>query len=277
MKAIDTKEMLEAGVHFGHMKKKWNPKMRPYIFMEKKGIHIIDLNKSKEKLEEAAAAMKSVARSGRKIMFVATKKQAKDIVANAARSVDMPYVTERWLGGMMTNFSTIRKSIKKMQSIDKMLNDNNIDSITKKERLVLQRERDKLEKVLGGIANLNRLPAALFIVDVMHEHIAVEEAKKLNIPTFAIVDTNSDPSVVDFPIPANDDATKSIKLIVDYVTEAIHEGLVERQEDKEKAANEAPEENAEAAKVEIEESSEESEKPKRKRRTRKAPEANENK
>jgi len=277
MKAIDTKEMLEAGVHFGHMKKKWNPKMRPYIFMEKKGIHIIDLNKSKEKLEEAAAAMKSVARSGRKIMFVATKKQAKDIVANAARSVDMPYVTERWLGGMMTNFSTIRKSIKKMQSIDKMLNDNNIDSITKKERLVLQRERDKLEKVLGGIANLNRLPAALFIVDVMHEHIAVEEAKKLNIPTFAIVDTNSDPSVVDFPIPANDDATKSIKLIVDYITEAIHEGLVERQEDKEKAANEAPEENAEAAKVEIEESSEESEKPKRKRRTRKAPEANEKK
>ncbi len=276
MKAIDTKEMLEAGVHFGHMKKKWNPKMRPYIFMEKKGIHIIDLNKTKEKLEEAAAAMKSVARSGRKIMFVATKKQAKDIVANAARSVDMPYVTERWLGGMMTNFSTIRKSIKKMQSIDKMLGDNNTESITKKERLVLQRERDKLEKVLGGIANLNRLPAALFIVDVMHEHIAVEEAKKLNIPTFAIVDTNSDPSVVDFPIPANDDATKSIKLIVDYVTEAIHEGLVERQQDKEKAAAEAPEEAVEVAEVEAEGSAEEAEKPKRKRRVRKAPEANEN-
>ena len=276
MKAIDTKEMLEAGVHFGHMKKKWNPKMRPYIFMEKKGIHIIDLNKTKEKLEEAAAAMKSVARSGRKIMFVATKKQAKDIVANAARSVDMPYVTERWLGGMMTNFSTIRKSIKKMQSIDKMLSDNNTESITKKERLVLQRERDKLEKVLGGIANLNRLPAALFIVDVMHEHIAVEEAKKLNIPTFAIVDTNSDPSVVDFPIPANDDATKSIKLIVDYVTEAIHEGLVERQQDKEKAAAEAPEEAVEVAEVEAEGSAEEAEKPKRKRRVRKAPEANEN-
>jgi len=276
MKAIDTKEMLEAGVHFGHMKKKWNPKMRPYIFMEKKGIHIIDLNKTKEKLEEAAAAMKSVARSGRRIMFVATKKQAKDIVANAARSVDMPYVTERWLGGMMTNFSTIRKSIKKMQSIDKMLGDNNTESITKKERLVLQRERDKLEKVLGGIANLNRLPAALFIVDVMHEHIAVEEAKKLNIPTFAIVDTNSDPSVVDFPIPANDDATKSIKLIVDYVTEAIHEGLVERQQDKEKAAAEAPEEAVEVAEVEAEGSAEEAEKPKRKRRVRKAPEANEN-
>ncbi len=273
MKAIDTKEMLEAGVHFGHMKKKWNPKMRPYIFMEKKGIHIIDLNKTKEKLEEAAAAMKSVARSGRKIMFVATKKQAKDIVANAARSVDMPYVTERWLGGMMTNFSTIRKSIKKMQSIDKMLSDNNTESITKKERLVLQRERDKLEKVLGGIANLNRLPAALFIVDVMHEHIAVEEAKKLNIPTFAIVDTNSDPSIVDFPIPANDDATKSIKLIVDYVTEAVHEGLVERQQDKEKAAAEAPEEVVE---VEAEGSTDEAEKPKRKRRARKAPEANEN-
>lgn len=276
MKAIDTKEMLEAGVHFGHMKKKWNPKMRPYIFMEKKGIHIIDLNKTREKLEEAAAAMKSVARSGRKIMFVATKKQAKDIVANAARSVDMPYVTERWLGGMMTNFATIRKSIKKMQSIDKMLSDNNTESITKKERLVLQRERDKLEKVLGGIANLNRLPAALFIVDVMHEHIAVEEAKKLNIPTFAIVDTNSDPRVVDFPIPANDDATKSIKLIVDYVTEAIHEGLVERQQDKEKAASEAPEESVEVAEVEAEGSTEEAEKPKRKRRTRKAPEANEN-
>ncbi len=277
MKAIDTKEMLEAGVHFGHMKKKWNPKMRPYIFMEKKGIHIIDLNKTREKLEEAAAAMKSVARSGRKIMFVATKKQAKDIVANAARSVDMPYVTERWLGGMMTNFATIRKSIKKMQSIDKMLSDNNTESITKKERLVLQRERDKLEKVLGGIANLNRLPAALFIVDVMHEHIAVEEAKKLNIPTFAIVDTNSDPRVVDFPIPANDDATKSIKLIVDYVTEAIHEGLVERQQDKEKAASEEAEESVEVAEVEAEGSTEEAEKPKRKRRTRKAPEANENK
>ncbi len=277
MKAIDTKEMLEAGVHFGHMKKKWNPKMRPYIFMEKKGIHIIDLNKTREKLEEAAAAMKSVARSGRKIMFVATKKQAKDIVANAARSVDMPYVTERWLGGMMTNFATIRKSIKKMQSIDKMLSDNNTESITKKERLVLQRERDKLEKVLGGIANLNRLPAALFIVDVMHEHIAVEEAKKLNIPTFAIVDTNSDPRVVDFPIPANDDATKSIKLIVDYVTEAIHEGLVERQQDKEKAASEEAEESVEVAEVEAEGSTEEAEKPKRKRRTRKAPETNENK
>ncbi len=278
MKAIDTKEMLDAGVHFGHMKKKWNPKMRPYIFMEKKGIHIIDLNKTKEKLEEAAAGMKSIARSGRKIMFVATKKQAKDIVANAARSVDMPYVTERWLGGMMTNFATIRKSIKKMQSIDKMLNDNNTESITKKERLVLTRERDKLEKVLGGIANLNRLPAALFIVDVNHEHIAVEEAKKLNIPTFGIVDTNSDPTVVDFPIPANDDATKSIKLIVDYITEAIAEGLAERQQDKEKAASEAPEEVVEVVEGEVEATTEEvKEKPQRKRRTRKAPETKEEK
>lgn len=238
MESIDTKALLEAGVHFGHLKKKWNPKMRPYIFMEKKGIHIIDLNKTKDKMEEAAAAMKSIARSGRKIMFVATKKQAKDIVANAARSVNMPFVTERWLGGMMTNFATIRRSVKKMQSIDKMLNDGEAENITKKERLVLSRERDKMEKVLGGVAMLNRLPAALFIVDIAHEDIAVAEAKRLNITTFGLVDTNSDPTEVDFPIPANDDATKSVKVIVEYITKAIQEGLDERKNDKEELGNE---------------------------------------
>lgn len=274
MKAIDTKDMLTAGVHFGHLKKKWNPKMRPYIFMEKKGIHIIDLNRTKDKLEEAAAAMKSVARSGKKIMFVATKKQAKDIVANAARSVGMPYVTERWLGGMMTNFATIRKSIKKMQSIDKMLNDPMAENITKKERLVLQRERDKLERVLGGIAMLNRLPHALFIVDVMHENISVEEAKKLNVTTFGVVDTNSDPTEVDFPIPGNDDATKSIRLIVEYITGAVQEGLEERKKDKvqeEEAAEEAAETKEEkpAKQPAAEEDEEVEQKPKKRRKIRK--------
>jgi small subunit ribosomal protein S2 len=232
MESIEIKEMLDAGVHFGHLKKKWNPKMLPYIFMEKKGIHIIDLNKTREKMEEAAAAIRSIARSGRKIMFVATKKQVKEIVANAARSVNMPYVTERWLGGMMTNFSTIRKSVKKMQSIDKMLSDGSTENITKKERLVLARERDKMERVFGGISMLNRLPSALFIVDVMHEHISVAEAKKLNIPTFGIVDTNSDPTDIDFPIPANDDATKSVALIIEFITKAIQEGLEDRKKDK---------------------------------------------
>jgi small subunit ribosomal protein S2 len=232
MESIEIKEMLDAGVHFGHLKKKWNPKMLPYIFMEKKGIHIIDLNKTREKMEEAAAAIRSIARSGRKIMFVATKKQVKEIVANAARSVNMPYATERWLGGMMTNFSTIRKSVKKMQSIDKMLSDGSTENITKKERLVLARERDKMERVFGGISMLNRLPSALFIVDVMHEHISVAEAKKLNIPTFGIVDTNSDPTDIDFPIPANDDATKSVALIIEFITKAIQEGLEDRKKDK---------------------------------------------
>lgn len=247
MQPIDTKAMLEAGVHFGHLKKKWNPKMRPYIFMEKKGIHIIDLNKTKTKLEEAAAAVRSIARSGRKIMFVATKKQAKDIVANAARSVNMPFVTERWLGGMMTNFSTIRRSVKKMQSIEKMLGDASAETnITKKERLVLGREKEKMEKVLGGIAQLNRLPAALFIVDVSHEEIAVAEAKRLNITTFGIVDTNSDPSEVDFAIPANDDATKSIQIIMNYITQAIVEGLEDRKNDKDTLDNEQPEAESDA-------------------------------
>ena len=223
------KELLDAGVHFGHMKSKWNPKMLPYIFMERKGIHIIDLNRTMECMEEAAGAMKQIAKSGRKIMFVATKKQAKDIVANAARSVNMPYVTERWLGGMMTNFSTIRRSVKKMQNIEKMLGDGSASSLNKKERLMMDRERGKLEKVLGGISNLNRLPAAIFIVDIMHEHIAVAEAKKLGLRTFGLVDTNSDPTKIDFPIPANDDASKSIVTMMSYFTEAIKEGLSERK------------------------------------------------
>lgn len=224
-------ELLEAGVHYGHLKRKWNPKMLPYIFMERKGIHIIDLNRTSECLDRAAYAMKQMAKSGKKILFVATKKQAKDIVANSARLADMPFVTERWLGGMMTNFATIRKSVKKMNSIDKMLNDPNI-SITKKERLTLSREKDKLEKVLGGIANLNRLPSAVFMVDIHHEHIALAEAKRLGMKTFAMVDTNSDPNKVDFPIPANDDASKSVKIITDYVIAAIQEGLNERRQAK---------------------------------------------
>ena len=221
-------EMLEAGVHYGHLKRKWNPKMLPYIFMERKGIHIIDLNRTSECLERAAYAMKQMAKSGKKILFVATKKQAKDIVATAARSAEMPYVTERWLGGMMTNFSTIRKSVKKMNNIDKMLSDPGI-SITKKERLTLAREKDKLEKVLGGVANLNRLPSAVFMVDIHHEHIALAEAKRLGMKTIAMVDTNSDPNKVDFAIPSNDDASKSVKLITDYVISAIKEGLEERR------------------------------------------------
>ena len=222
-------QMLEAGVHYGHMKRKWNPKMLPYIFMERKGIHIIDLNKTSESLEKAAYALKQLAKTGRKVLFVATKKQAKEIVAESARSVGMPFVTERWLGGMMTNFATIRKSVKKMQNIDKMLNDPTFTSITKKERLTLGREKDKLEKELGGIANLNRLPSAIFMVDISHEHIALAEAKRLGLRTFGIVDTNSDPNKVDFAIPANDDASKSIKVMMDYLISAIKEGLEERR------------------------------------------------
>lgn len=224
--------LLEAGVHFGHLKKKWNPKMLPYIFAEKNGIHIIDLNKTIEGLDEAAAALKSIAKSGKKIMFVATKKQAKEIVADAAAKVNMPFVTERWLGGMLTNFSTIRKSVKKMQSIEKMLEDGTMDSVTKKERLTLTRSKDKMEKVLGGIAQMGRVPAALFIVDISHEHIALAEAKRLGISTFAMVDTNSDPTKVDFAIPANDDATKSIAIVTQYLTAAIMEGLEERATSK---------------------------------------------
>jgi len=234
-------QLLEAGVHFGHLKKKWNPKMLPYIFTEKNGIHIIDLNKTIEGLDEAAAAMKSIAKSGKKIMFVATKKQSKEIVAEAANKVNMPYVTERWLGGMLTNFQTIRKSVKKMLSIQKMLEDGTLDSVTKKERLTLTRSKEKMEKVLGGISQMGRTPAALFIVDISHEHIALAEAKRLGITTFAMVDTNSDPTKVDFAIPSNDDATKSIAIITNYITAAIMEGLQERATVKE-GEDETPEE-----------------------------------
>lgn len=232
-------QLLEAGVHFGHLKKKWNPKMLPYIFAEKKGIHIIDLNKTTECLQETAAALKQVARSGKKILFVGTKKQAKDIVTECAQRVNMPYVTERWLGGMLTNFNTVRKSVKKMQSIEKMLGDGSFDSITKKERLTLTRDKEKMEKVLGGIAQLARVPAALFIVDIGHEHIALAEAKRLGVQTFGVVDTNCDPNKVDFAIPANDDATKSIAIITDYITAAIAEGLAERLAAKDEEGDDA--------------------------------------
>jgi len=226
-------ELLDAGVHFGHLKRKWNPKMQPYIFMERKGVHIVDLNRTLECLEKSGRSLKQMAKSGRKILFVATKKQAKDIVKNAALSVNMPFVTERWLGGMMTNFSTIRRSIKKMNNIDRMLGDGTLTSVTKKERLTLTRERDKLEKVLGGIAGLNRLPHAVFMVDIHHEHIALAEAQKLGMKTYGMVDTNSDPNLVDYPIPANDDASKSIRIITNYLTECIKEGLEERKKSKE--------------------------------------------
>jgi small subunit ribosomal protein S2 len=239
-------QLLEAGVHFGHLKKKWNPKMLPYIFAEKKGIHIIDLNKTVEGLQEAAAALKAVARSGKKIMFVATKKQAKEIVQESAKRVNMPFVTERWLGGMLTNFNTVRKSVKKMQSIEKMLNDGSAENLNKKERLTLTREKDKMEKVLGGIANISRVPSALFMVDIGHEHIALAEAKRLGISTFGMVDTNSDPNKVDFAIPANDDATKSIAIIVNYITAAIAEGLADRQSSKDDENSDESEESAEA-------------------------------
>jgi small subunit ribosomal protein S2 len=226
-------QLLEAGVHFGHLRKKWNPKMLPYIFAEKKGIHIIDLNKTTESLQEAAAALKQIAKSGKKIMFVGTKKQAKEIVTECAKKINMPFVTERWLGGMLTNFNTVRKSVKKMQSIEKMLTDGSFDSITKKERLTLARDKDKMEKVLGGIAQLGRVPAALFIIDIGHEHIALAEAKRLGITTFGMVDTNCDPNKVDFAIPSNDDATKSIAIITNYIVAAVAEGLAERQAAKE--------------------------------------------
>ena len=247
-------QLLEAGVHFGHLKKKWNPKMLPYIFAEKKGIHIIDLNKTVECLQETAAALKQIARSGKKILFVGTKKQAKDIVNESARRVNMPFVTERWLGGMLTNFNTVRKSVKKMQSIEKMLGDGSFDSITKKERLTLSRDRDKMDKVLGGIVQLGRVPAALFIVDIGHEHIALAEAKRLGIQTFGVVDTNCDPNKVDFAIPANDDATKSIAIVVNYITAAIAEGLAERQaaKDEDTEENVGDDNEKKAARLEAE-------------------------
>ncbi|NNE54744.1 MAG: 30S ribosomal protein S2 [Flavobacteriales bacterium] len=233
-------ELLDAGVHFGHLKRKWNPNMAPYIFTEKKGIHIIDLNKSIVMLDQACAAMKQISKSGKKILFVATKKQAKDIVAERVTAVNMPFVTERWSGGMLTNFATIRKSVRKMAQIDKMRTDGTFDTMSKRERLFKMRQKAKLEKNLGSIAELTRLPAALFVVDVLKEHIAVAEAAKLGIPVFAMVDTNSDPSDVQFPIPANDDASKSIAKILDHVCGAVADGLNERKAEKDKrAANDA--------------------------------------
>ena len=227
-------ELLEAGVHFGHLKRKWNPAMAPYVFMERNGIHIIDLQKTEAKLNEACNALKQIAKSGRKILFVATKKQAKDIVAEKVAPTRMPYVTERWPGGMLTNFPTIRRAVKRMSTIDKMATDGTFDNLAKREKLQITRQRAKLEKMLGSIADMTRLPAAMFVVDVSKEYIAVREAQRLNIPLFAIVDTNSDPSNIDFPIPANDDASKSISLILDKVTEAVKEGLEERKMEKEK-------------------------------------------
>jgi small subunit ribosomal protein S2 len=226
-------ELLDAGAHFGHLKRKWNPNMAPYIFMEKNGIHIIDLHKTVVKIDEAAAAVKQIARSGRKILFVATKKQANEIVAERVKTVGMPYVTERWSGGMLTNFPTVRKAVKKMSSIDKLMKESSYDNLSKRERLQITRQRAKLEKNLGSIADLTRLPAALFVVDVSKEYIAVSEAAKLGIPVFGIVDTNSDPEKIDFPIPANDDASKSIALIIDVMCKAIVEGMEERKVTKE--------------------------------------------
>ena len=226
---------MDAGVHFGHLTRKWNPKMAEYIYMENNGIHSIDLNKTLKCLEEATYAMKNIIRSGRKIMFVATKKQAKDIISQEAIRLNMPFVTERWLGGMLTNFATIRKSLKKLAQIDKLMKDDAFNNLAKRERLMIAREKAKLEKLLGGITDLNRLPAALFVIDVKREHIAVAEAQKLNIPVFAMVDTNSDPSNIDFPIPANDDAFKSISIITNHLGKAMEEALMERKKDKEEA------------------------------------------
>lgn len=240
MARTNYEDLLQAGVHFGHLKRKWNPNMAPYIFMERNGIHIIDLHKTVAKLEEASAAMKQIAKSGKRIMFVATKKQAQDLVAEKVAEVNMPFVTERWFGGMLTNFATIRKAIKKMQNIDKMFADGTSKTISKRERLFLTRQRAKLEKNLGSIADMTRIPAALFIVDIKKEHIAVAEARKLNIPTFAIVDTNCDPNQVDFAIPANDDASKSIEKVLEVVLGAVAEGLAERKSGQKAKDKEAP-------------------------------------
>ena len=242
MSRTNFEELLEAGCHFGHLKRKWNPAMAPYIFMERNGIHIIDLHKTVVKIDEAAAAAKQIAKSGRKILFVATKKQAKDVVAEKALSIGMPYITERWAGGMLTNFPTIRKAVKKMSSIDKMATDGTFENISKREKLQITRQREKLEKNLGSIADLTRLPSALFVVDVMKEQIAVKEAQRLGIPVFGIVDTNSNPNEVDFVIPANDDATKSVEVILNAICAAVQEGLEERKIEKtDSEAAEAPE------------------------------------
>jgi len=234
---IGIKELLDAGVHFGHLTRKWNPNMAPYIYMERNGIHVINLYKTAAKIEEATEALKKIVASGKKVLFVATKKQAKDVVAEKAKSVKMPYITERWPGGMLTNFVTIRKAVKKMSSIDKMKKDGTFDTLSKREKLHVERMREKLEKNLGSIADMQRLPAALFVVDTLREHIAVKEAQKLNIPIFAMVDTNSDPREVDFPIPANDDASKSIEKVLSYFTEAINEGLASRTAEANKENN----------------------------------------
>ncbi|MBP6334541.1 MAG: 30S ribosomal protein S2 [Bacteroidia bacterium] len=267
MSRVSYNDLLEAGAHFGHLKSKWNPKMAPYIFMEARGIHIIDLNKTVAKIDEAAAAIKQVAKSGKKILFVATKKQAKDIVSEAATRMNMPFITERWPGGMLTNFATVRKSVKKMTGFDKMATDGTFENISKKERLQITRQKAKMEKFLGSIVDLSRLPAALFIVDINKEHIAVAEAKKLNIPTFAITDTNTDPTQVDFAIPANDDATKSIALIVETMAKAIEDGLAERKMDKEAEKDREEEASIEEAAIQVEyvnteESDEDDSKPK---------------
>ena len=246
MANTDVKDLLDAGVHFGHLTRKWNPNMAPYIYMERNGIHIINLYKTAAKVDEAAEAMKKIAASGRKILFVATKKQAKDIVATKAAAAKMPYITERWPGGMLTNFVTIRKAVKKMASIDRMKKDGTFETLSKKEKLQVDRQRAKLEKNLGSITDMTRLPGALFVVDIKREHIAIKEAQKLNIPIFAMVDTNSDPRDVDFVIPANDDASKSIEKILGIVTEAVSEGLTTRQSEKD-AANKGQEEAKEAA------------------------------
>ena len=240
MSRTNFQDLLDAGVHFGHLKRKWNPKMAPYIFMEKNGIHIIDLHKTVVKIDEAAGVMKQLAHAGRKILFVATKKQAKDIVAECAQKVNMPYVTERWAGGMLTNFPTIRKAVKKMNTIDKMMTDGTFETLAKRERLQISRQRAKLEKNLGSIADLNRLPSAIFVVDVQKEINAVREANRLNIPVIAMVDTCCDPTTIDYVIPANDDATKSIALVMDVLCKAIEEGLEERKLEKEKEAQEQP-------------------------------------
>ena len=249
MPRTSVEELLEAGVHFGHLKRKWDPAMAPYIFMEKNGVHIIDLNKTVVKLEEACNALSQIAKSGKKVLFVGTKKQAREIIADKVTKINQPFVTERWPGGMLTNFVTIRKAVKKMANIEEMMNDGTIETFNKKERLTLSRTKAKLEKDFGNIADMNRLPAAVFIVDIKKEHIAVAEARRLNIPTFAIVDTNSDPNEVDFPIPANDDATKSISLILDIVCQSIVDGLKERKADKDSAKEEDTEAAPKAAAV----------------------------
>ena len=269
MTQVTFEELLDAGCHFGHLKRKWNPNMAPYIFMERNGIHIIDLYKTQAKMDEAAAALCQLAKSGKRVLFVATKKQAKDVVAELAQKVNMPYVTERWPGGMLTNFATIRKAVKKMTSIDKMMSSEAYKSLSKREKLQIEREREKLEKNLGSIADLSRLPSALFVVDIMKEHIAVAEARKLNIPTFAIVDTNTNPNLIDFPIPANDDASKSIALIVGKMVDAIEEGMTERKNNKDLIQEEEEEEVDEMKENNEDEENKDERRPRSNRRPRK--------